>query len=94
MKQLKEYRLCKSFTEENMVMLPQRHRMVYFGMPVLGRLYFAFLQSIMQHWWNDSHRIKTKYFKENLSQCHSVYHKSYMDWPGIEPRPPWCEAGD
>jgi hypothetical protein len=24
--------------------------------------------------------------KKDLSQCHSVYHKSHMDWLGIEPR--------
>jgi hypothetical protein len=94
MKNVKVYRLCKSFVEQNMVMLPQRHRMVDFGMPVCGRLYFAFLQFIMQHWWSDSDRKKPKYFRENLSQCHSVYHKSYMGWLGIEPRPPRCEASD
>jgi len=25
---------------------------------------------------------------EKLIQCHLVHQKSYMDWPGLEPRPP------
>jgi hypothetical protein len=27
---------------------------------------------------------KTKHPEKNLSQCHFVYHKFDMDWPGIE----------
>jgi len=36
---------------------------------------------------------KLKYLLKNLPQCHSAYHKSHMDCPGIEPRPPQWEAG-
>ena len=32
--------------------------------------------------------------EKNLSQCHSVYHMPYIDWPAIEPRPQRCKAGD
>jgi hypothetical protein len=39
----------------------------------------------MEHWWNDNYGWKPKYLKKNLSHCHSVHHKSHMDWPGIEP---------
>jgi hypothetical protein len=44
----------------------------------------------MEHWWNDTERGKRKCSrkKKNLSQCHSVYQKSHMDWPLIEPGPP------
>ena len=36
---------------------------------------------------------KQKYCEKNLSQCHFIHHKSYMDWPGIENRPPqWDTA--
>jgi hypothetical protein len=39
----------------------------------------------MELWWNDNDSGKPKYLKKNLSHCHSVHHKSHMDWPGIEP---------
>jgi hypothetical protein len=26
--------------------------------------------------------------EKNLSQCHAVYHKSHMDWPGSDIEPP------
>jgi hypothetical protein len=37
---------------------------------------------------------KLKYWEKILSQCHFIHHKSYMYWPGIEPRHLWCEASD
>jgi hypothetical protein len=53
--------------------------------------YVLFL--VMEHWWNEIDRGKPKYSEKNLSQCHSVRHKSHMDCPGIEPGPPPWEAG-
>jgi len=35
---------------------------------------------------NDGDARRLKYFKKNVSQCHFVYYKFYMDWSGIEPR--------
>ena len=43
---------------------------------------FVILRMSMEHWWNDTARGKVE---KSLSQCHVVYHKSHMDWSGIEP---------
>jgi hypothetical protein len=32
--------------------------------------------------------------RRKLRQCHFVYHKSNMTWPGLEPGPPRWEASD
>jgi len=37
---------------------------------------------------------RSRYLEIHLSHCHSVHHKSHMDWPGIEPGPSRWEAGD
>lgn len=37
---------------------------------------------------------ETKYLENILSHCHFVQHKSYMDQPGIEPKPLWWQAMD
>jgi hypothetical protein len=55
-------------------------------------LVFSFFL-LMEHRWNEIDRGKPKYSGKNLSQYHFVHHKSYMDWPGIEPGPPRWEAG-
>jgi hypothetical protein len=41
----------------------------------------------MQHWSNDSDSTKIMFLNTHLSRCHSLHHKSHMNWPGIEPRP-------
>jgi hypothetical protein len=43
----------------------------------------------MEYWWNDTDRGKAKCLEKNLPQYHIVYHKSQMDWQGIEPPAPW-----
>jgi hypothetical protein len=48
----------------------------------------------MDDWWNDTDRVKPKYLEKNLSKCHFVYHKSCIDWPGIELWRPRLEAGN
>jgi hypothetical protein len=48
----------------------------------------------MEHLWDDDERGKPKYFEKNLSQRHFVHHKSKIDWLGLEPGPPWRDAGE
>jgi hypothetical protein len=44
--------------------------------------------------WNDIDRGKSSNSEKNLSQCHYVHKKSYVEWTGSEPEPsPW-EAAD
>jgi hypothetical protein len=47
----------------------------------------------MGHRWNNTERGKLKYLEKNLSHCHFIYHKSHMDWPGIEACVSVVEAG-
>jgi len=42
------------------------------------------MQMSMCHRWKDNDSGRTHYMERNLSRCHSVHHKSHMDWPGIE----------
>jgi hypothetical protein len=51
--------------------------------------FFFLLFEAMEHRWNEIDKGKPKYSRKNLSQCHFVHHKSHMDWPRIEPGPPW-----
>jgi hypothetical protein len=55
--------------------------------------YFFVLFLVMEHQWNETDREKPKNSGKNLSQCHFVHHKSNMERPGIEPRPPRSKAG-
>jgi hypothetical protein len=45
--------------------------------------FFTFFQ-VLEHRWNEIDRVKPKYWRENLSQYHFVYHKSYIE-PGSNP---------
>jgi hypothetical protein len=42
----------------------------------------SFFFRVMEHCWNEIDRGKPNYWKKNLSLCHSVHHKSHMDWSG------------
>jgi hypothetical protein len=45
-----------------------------------------------ESWWDDIDRVIPKNSEKNLAQCHFVHHRSHMEWPGCEPRPPLWEA--
>jgi hypothetical protein len=38
-----------------------------------------------QRGWNDPDEVKPNYSQINLFQCYFVHHKSYMEYPDIEP---------
>jgi hypothetical protein len=44
----------------------------------------------VEPWWNDTDRIKPNNSKKNLSQCHSVQHKSLMWDLKFSRRRGWC----
>jgi hypothetical protein len=39
----------------------------------------------MEYPWDEIDREKLKYSGKNLSECHSIHHKSHMDSHSIEP---------
>jgi hypothetical protein len=43
----------------------------------------------LEHLWNDNDRETLKHWREKLSLCHSVDHKSHMDSSGTEHPPPF-----
>jgi hypothetical protein len=47
----------------------------------------------MEHWQNDTNRQEQKNTEKNLSQCHSVYHKTHTDWPEGETKPQKLKVG-
>jgi hypothetical protein len=47
---------------------------------------------VTQHWWNDADRGKLKYWENAQSHCHSINHKSNMEWAQIEPGPLWWQT--
>jgi hypothetical protein len=62
--------------------------------PLMGLLFIPqIIHESGDPWWNDNDRGKQK-SEKNLSQCHFVHHKNSVQWIGLEPRPPWWEAGD
>jgi len=48
----------------------------------------------MEYWWTDTNGRKPKNSEKNLFLCHSVHHKSRIDWSGIECQPPQWKAGN
>jgi len=48
----------------------------------------------MAHWWNDEDKEKQTRSEKTLSQRYFVYHKYYMERPGIELRSPQRQTGD
>ena len=42
----------------------------------------------IQYWWNDSEQRRPKRSQHNMSQCHSVNHKSHKDSCRNEAGPP------
>jgi hypothetical protein len=41
----------------------------------------------MEYGMNNTDKEMLKYLKKNLPKCHFIYHKSYLDCPGIQPGP-------
>ena len=48
----------------------------------------------LRRWWNYTDSGNDKYWEKRLTHCRFVHHKSYVDWPGIEPGQPPGEVDD
>lgn len=48
----------------------------------------------MEHLWNDIEERQWNYSKKNVPECRFFHHKSFIDRPGVKPRPPQREADD
>lgn len=46
----------------------------------------------MEHLIERKSTEETEVLRKNMLQCYLVHHKSYMNCPGIEPRPPQSEV--
>jgi hypothetical protein len=47
---------------------------------------------LWSNWWSEDWQRKPKYSEKMCPKFHFVHHKSHKTWPGLEPRPPRCEA--
>jgi len=58
------------------------------------RLYCVGDRVNVNHWWKDTDMEKSKYWAKTRSQCHCVYQKPHLDWPGIGPVSPRWGIGE
>jgi hypothetical protein len=89
--------VCKCFFEKGPAADATDAPQPWWGLlcnPVMKMISVFSFFGVMEHGWNEIDMEKPKCSGKNLSQCHFAHHKSYTDWPGIEPRPPRREAGD
>jgi hypothetical protein len=58
-------------------------------LPLTDILFIPQVMWVGERQWNYIDRGTQKNEERNLSQCHFIHQKSYMDWPGCEPGPLW-----
>lgn len=46
------------------------------------------------HWWITWTGRKPKCSESHVCHCHILHRRLHIDWRGVEPGPPWWEAGD
>jgi len=47
----------------------------------------------VEHWWNDTGRVKSKYSEKETCLVVTLHNKSHMYWPETQLEPPGLEAG-